>query len=551
MKLELELRPGQYKLLPAAFLFLAVAIIIILFASGYQSEDSLTYAWSIRTGQEVFNPHHLLYNPIVHGLYWLSSQVFTADAIFVAQAHNTFWAIVAAATLFLLLRRLRESALIAALYAILLLSTQGVLLYATQVEVYVPAMGALALASYVLLATSPEQWTLARRAVFTACFVLAIGYHQTSVLFVAPLLVYLWSSDAKWFRQFAALVIPAALICLGLYLLVYLTANESSTDGGFFHFMTLYAHAINPDWGAQSNISFAGFSELVKSQGWCLVDSAGVLSLLPVVLTAGFLLPAGFVTVALLRKRSQNAMIARFLFSWLVAYWVFFLWWHPTENEFFIGTLFPLLAMTAVAFRELTQRFGEKSIRVLSVSALGMLLPVFLFTNFGIVLERHGVELESRKSASMLAGIVHDETVIWPDREALGWLRYEYGHEYILGSGLVLFFKFGRPLPPDVERLLARPLLISRSELWPDQNAKVPSTDVRQADWLAYASRLFDKKKVIGSSLVTVRRHRSSILPDGQAVIRIDTSRSDPMSEQCWADELRTMSAHGTIQEQQ
>ncbi len=86
-------------------------MVLLLFRSEAQTGDSLEYARSIRSGADLFHPHHLLFNPVIRAV-WTGMKVFRpgADPIEAAQAHNIFWALVTLAAVFGIVRRMTGSA---------------------------------------------------------------------------------------------------------------------------------------------------------------------------------------------------------------------------------------------------------------------------------------------------------------------------------------------------------------------------------------------------------------------------------------------------------
>lgn len=70
-------------------------LLLLIFRTQMQTEDSLEYALHVRSGERLFHPHHLLFSPLVRLIYLgLSTLYPTMDAILAAQVHNAFWAVV-------------------------------------------------------------------------------------------------------------------------------------------------------------------------------------------------------------------------------------------------------------------------------------------------------------------------------------------------------------------------------------------------------------------------------------------------------------------------
>lgn len=156
--------------------------VLAAFPALHQTFDSLGYAQAARDATQLFHPHHLLYTAAVR-LTWVMLGAFgaTADAIAAGQIHNGIWAAVLVGATFALVRRITGSTALAGGAACLLLATRGLLVFSSQVEVYVPAT---ACAAVLILYLTPfdAPWTKARTAGAILFLSLLILYHQPNVL---------------------------------------------------------------------------------------------------------------------------------------------------------------------------------------------------------------------------------------------------------------------------------------------------------------------------------------------------------------------------------
>ncbi|NMD10819.1 MAG: hypothetical protein GYA74_06560, partial [Acidobacteria bacterium] len=124
----------------AAAVIVFAAAVLIVFPAATQTGDSLEYARAVRSGTNLFHPHHLLFNAVVRG-FWLGLRsVFPSiDPIAAGQVHNILWALAALAAFFTIVRRLTGSTGAAAVFSLALFSALGFWQYATFVEIYIPS----------------------------------------------------------------------------------------------------------------------------------------------------------------------------------------------------------------------------------------------------------------------------------------------------------------------------------------------------------------------------------------------------------------------------
>lgn len=312
-----RVRLADILLLGAAF----AALYFVLRSAG-QTPDGLSYAVAVRDGVDLYHPHHLLYGPVTRFLFQLTG---ARDAILAGVLHNLAWLVALAWGAWRLAGRLGWSHGAALLAAVTLLSSRGVLFYSTHVETYLPALACLTLLT--------AHWFAPRRSDLEAAawLALAVLYHQTNVLVIVPLLV----TSSRWRRDFLRVVLPAGLCILALYILAW---RWSPTEAGFVPWVLTYVQADVPAWGALSHFSPTGLAAMGLNQLRMIlpvpetsaVAGAGVL-LIGVVLLAGYHL-----------RRSEQRRERRFALVYLGVYLLFFLWWIPSDPDFFLATLLPL-----------------------------------------------------------------------------------------------------------------------------------------------------------------------------------------------------------------
>ena len=382
---DAALRVRFRSLLASALPAVAVAALLLFLRAAEQSPDALDYALAARSGIDLFHPHHLLFSPFVRGvLTALAPFGRGGDAILAGQLHNIAWAVAALLALRALLRRATGSAHLADGAALGLLFTRGFWVYATQVEVYLPALGCLALVTWLVArdgATRPAPGTT---LVAGLLFALAVLYHQTSVLFAAPLAVLCVAARGRagW-RTAGTITAMAGALTLAAYVGAWLgTGGGERTAAGFARWALGYALQPVPAWGSFAHVGPTGLTALLRSQA---ANVAGVPDrVAPVVVPlfgAALAALAAWHLRAVVRRAGARPL-RLFALTWLAVHLAFFLWWLPTDTDFFVVSLLPLTILAALAAADLaallaaTGRLvlGAGGAVALAVLALGNLL---------------------------------------------------------------------------------------------------------------------------------------------------------------------------------
>jgi hypothetical protein len=318
-----------------------------------QTGDSLAYAWAAKTGRELFHPHHILFSPVTHLLHVaLVRTGVLSDTILAMQLHNVAWGCAGLTGMYLLGRDAGWSRVTAALASGLLLAANGYLEYATQGEVYVPATACLVFLVLRLLHHTRGALTVPGIAELCLWWLLAIGYHQTNVLFVVPLAAFAWAQrDRRSMGPYAVIVGCTGLLCLSGYVFAYLTQEGPHHVTGFVRYTLNYALQNAPDWGNKSNVGPLGIARQLKGQLSVIVSLPPGRSLMLAGTIAAFGVGLAVLLASawrLARRRTEARPLTVLALAWLVTYYAFFLWWLPGEKEFYIATLVPLLLLLGV-----------------------------------------------------------------------------------------------------------------------------------------------------------------------------------------------------------
>ncbi|MHB8079803.1 MAG: hypothetical protein ACYDIE_11190 [Candidatus Krumholzibacteriia bacterium] len=334
-----------------------VVALLLALRAAEQSPDALDYALAARSGVGLFHPHHLLFSPLVRGVLALLAPLGRGgDAILAGQLHNVAWAVAALWALRALLRGATGSPRLADGAALGLLLTRGFWVYATQVEVYLPALGCLALVTWLVTRNDAGRPGPGATLAAGLLFGLAVLYHQTSVLYVAPLAVFCVAARGRagW-RVAGTITAIGGALALAAYLGAWLGSGGGGarTAAGFVRWTLDYAFQPVPEWGNFAHVGPTGIAALLRSQA---ANVAGVPDrFAPVVVPlfgVGLLGLAGWHVGALGRGAGARPLRLGAL-AWLAVHLAFFLWWLPTDTDFFVVSLLPLTILTALAAADL------------------------------------------------------------------------------------------------------------------------------------------------------------------------------------------------------
>jgi hypothetical protein len=325
----------------------AVVLVGLLFLlrAASQTPDGLSYAVAVRTGLDMFHPHHMIYVPVARAIHLATG----ADPITAALWQNLFWTVVLAFAGWRLAGLVFSGRTSRVLAAGALLATRGVMIYSVRVETCLPALACLALATALAAARPVRPWLLA------PALALAVLYHQTNVLFVLPLMVLMAPGPpgAAWWAGKGRAILTLGTAA-GLVLIIYAAGFRiEGSPGGFWAFTLSYARAPIEAWGNFGYYSPGGVSLLAVSQMRMILPVPGSAALLgSVVMSAAII---GLVAWHIRRIHGKAALLVLRLFSlvFLAVYLLFFLWWMPSDADFFLATLLPLWLLGLILVADL------------------------------------------------------------------------------------------------------------------------------------------------------------------------------------------------------
>ncbi len=446
-----------------------VVALLLPLRAAEQSPDALDYALAAQSGVGLFHPHHLLFSPLVRGVLALLAPFGRGgDAILAGQLHNVAWAVAALWALRALVRSATRSARLADCAALGLLFTRGFWVYATQVEVYLPALGCLALATWLVARDGAGRPGPAAMLAVGLLFALAVFYHQTSVLFAAPLAVFFAAARGRagW-RVAATITATAGALALIAYAGAWFATSRGQAGPGLARWVLGYALEPVPAWGSFTHVGPTGLTALLRSQA---ANVAGVPDrFAPVVVPlfgVGMFALAGWHAGAIARGAGGRPL-RLFALTWLGVHLAFFLWWLPTDTDFFVVSLLPLAILAALAASDLAALLTATGRLVLGVAGAVALAVLALGNLLATVAPLHASRGPDYAGAARLAAAAPSGCVIGTRFGVRENLRYHFGREAIDLDLPLLTARAGRDPaatgPAGGDRLLA-PIALLRPE---------------------------------------------------------------------------------------
>ncbi len=175
-----------------------------------------------------------------------------------------------------------------------------------------------------------------------------------------------WSTG----KRRAALTLGAAA---GLVLIVYAAGFRiDGAAGGFWSFALSYARAPIEAWGNFGYYSPHGVSLLAASQIRMILPVRDGAALLGGVVMSAALVILAVWHIGRIRGKARHLQLRLFGLVFLSVYLLFFLWWMPSDTDFFLATLLPLWLLCLILVSDM-----PPGIRSLPVAAAAVLILAF------------------------------------------------------------------------------------------------------------------------------------------------------------------------------
>ena len=315
--------------------------------------DALSYVTSVerKPWTELFHPHHLAYGPLgALALAFSRAIGYTGSAALPMQLLNATAGALGVGLFFAIARHTTGRADGAFASALLLGGAYAYWYYAIEVEVYTVATLFLLLCLW-LVSRQIAHPSLRGMLLLGLAHGGAVLFHQTNLLFCAPVLIALLAARLQGggrrvqpprhrlrAAHLAAYGLALAL-AVGLpYLFVGAGVSGFRTWESFAAWMTAYART--GWWGGP--ITARTWERLGTGLTDTLAQPGGALL---------WLLLLGLVVLHLRRLIAAPRPLVAGLVAWLLVYGAFFVWWEPDNIEFWIASLPPALLLLALALR--------------------------------------------------------------------------------------------------------------------------------------------------------------------------------------------------------
>ncbi len=537
-----QLFRNKDQLISVLFIVGLVLTLLVTTRAGQQTRDSLLYAFSAKTGQDLFHPHHLIFTPAIHAFHLMLSPMHRSiDTVFAGQMHNILWATVGIVSFFWMLRYVSNATLMALLISILLLVTRGFWELSTQTTMYIPVTGILALLTAILIVQRRPQLGLGKIATLTLCFTLSVFYHQVNVLFAIPLGYYLVATEQKrGLRLWLTIVSIAGAVVLGSYIAVFLSITDTWSVGGFIQFCFAYTTELcfsgqciaTPDsWGSLHNFGGRGSASLLQSLLWNFVV---VPKSLMSVMISSIALFMGLLCLWNIRqvfKRASQYKVRGFALIWMLTYTTFFLWWLPTYQHPLVTILLPTLLLASLSLedvmagpghRDVDKRSTLTSSRTLAAAAIMLLIALVSVRNFRTrVFPLHQPMSDSYLEAAELVALSDQKCMALTSYRVWNHLRYHFNAERVIQAKYPLsYFYQGGSLPAPYQFQEEHCILISALYVLPSYT--VPSHHPAGSNgyrdtshWLAYITSLFNLECDAHGKVVASRKFKVLNLDEG------------------------------------
>lgn len=510
------------------WLMAALALLLTLpFTAEEQIRDSLYWARIVEEGSNwyaILNPHHLIYLPIDRLLYLLLHPFCSeCSGITIGMAHSLIASAAAVAGFYMVVFRLTSERLLALSMGLLLLLTEVVWVYSSQVEPYTPLIACLVFLVFVLAG----DHAFTRRGLLAAAFWfgLAVLYHQAMVVLALPLFLYALAVRGKrGVADTAFLLGVAGALVLAGYLAAYGYLYGDLSLRGFLEYSRRYGSLSDPIYTTFDNYAWKGFSLLLSNHIQGLISLPwGLHKAAPLLYLAALLSLAAW-TLRQIARRAPRLEIRLFCLGWVVLAIAFYLWASPEDKEPVSVYLVPLLILLALAGADLLAairgrqglRFALHALLIALVSAVGV-------RNFTEVVQPMTL---TKGKAHLLAAQPHavvpaECMIIHPDQPVLQHLDYYFHRPSADLWDIVSYFMHGQreslPFSWLNFRFSSMPCYgIPQATIAPDANVRGHTGYTRPREWLGFMTWLFDLR-VQDGRVVTARPYRIAVDAGGRA----------------------------------
>lgn len=359
-------------LIPLAFAGVSF-IIFLITRAGFHTFDGIAYVRDMgKPLAALVLPHHLIYEPLVLGFFrvW-QSLGWTGQADAPAQVLSSLAGAGGLAIFYKLAWEWSRSRIASIIATLALALTYGYWFYSVEVDIYLPPLFFLLLATWLLsrIVLDRESTPVWLFYLIGLAHAMAVLFHQ-AILFVVPAFALgLWLIRGEMKVRLLRLVrygLGIAGVVIPAYLFAGMVVAGQATAETFMGWINSYGNLGT--WGVLSvdtpANTLSGISAALSSEYW----------------TGRVLVVLLFGTVLALAAKSirRGGAFAWALWAWTGLYVAFFAWWQPEVLKFWVLVLpAPILLITM----SLDWEHLLRPARVAALSASGLVIAALLVTN--------------------------------------------------------------------------------------------------------------------------------------------------------------------------
>lgn len=341
--------PLQSVLYKAVGLFFIFFVIYLLFPNTYYTHDCIDYAYAVETGENLFHPHHILFNVLGHIIYVISRSNGLSILHFIA----SFSMAASLAIIFLLLSKKGWNTIWLYVFSV----TNAVWFCGTSQEMYALTMFLCCLSWYSCLCR-PLQYTWGLLTII--CSVAAMTMHQTAVFSACALLITLFRQHRYFSYVFA---VSITVLTGGIYAII--AYHQSISDiPSFVQWLTEYSHMESASGGAWGTVDSHTLPRLlwgILSTLWQVPDDiieqymSGTMSIsyiqYGIIAIVGIAIGGIFYNCSIILRHLLPFLRQNIAVQGLCLWWIFLsaftVWWEPNNMEFWVMAMVPFILMVS------------------------------------------------------------------------------------------------------------------------------------------------------------------------------------------------------------
>lgn len=321
-------------------------IFLLVFQNKEYSFDSLEYSMNVRSGENLFHPHHLLYNAFGYFVYNLFKG--SIDPLVLLAGIN---AILVSAVFILIYLTLKNNGISfsrALAYSNLFAVSSGALYIGVSVEVYAFALFFQTLALYILTRNSNGEPNIRDISLIAIISSLGALFHQTAIFSIPIIAIYLAYKNKSY--KSAAIYLGLSIFLISAAYLYCASYYGYSGIGKTVNWALYYMNLPEYGGGALGKIQIDSFWRSLGGIAQTIFAFSIDLSYyekFPYLFDIGILFAIAFVVafikamIARLKLIKINEIKFRFNINFLflslaLINSIFAFWWEPNNFEFWL-----------------------------------------------------------------------------------------------------------------------------------------------------------------------------------------------------------------------